>query len=206
VAVKRSARVPTGDQILAAARTVLHRDGVARLSTRAVAGEAGVNLSLIHYYFRSREGLLLALLERMDADLLARQRVMYARKDTTLAEKWSEAIAFYRDDLKSGYVRTLLELTAYGYANRRIATEVRKLLKRWRDLLSQAAAGTLTGDLSVQLDPKEVGSMVTSYWLGMELQHLLGVPEDEGALWKTVGSLGQLIERWETSKSKRKEK
>src|SRR5438874_13813198 len=85
VAVRRAARVPTGDQILAAARTVLHRDGVARLSTRAVAAEAGVNLSLIHYYFRSREGLLLALLERMDADLVARQRSMYARQDITLA-------------------------------------------------------------------------------------------------------------------------
>ena len=108
MAVRRAARVPTGDQILAAARTILHRDGVAQLSTRAVAAEAGVNLSLIHYYFRSREGLLLALLERMDADLVARQRSMYARQDITLAEKWAEAIAFYRDDLKSGYVRTLL--------------------------------------------------------------------------------------------------
>ena len=102
MAVRPAARVPTGDQILAAARTILHRDGVAHLSTRAVAAEAGVNLSLIHYYFRSREGLLLALLERMDADLVARQRSMYARQDITLAEKWGEAIAFYRDDLKSG--------------------------------------------------------------------------------------------------------
>src|SRR5438094_156502 len=99
VAVRPAARVPTGDQILAAARTILHRDGVAQLSTRGVAAEAGVNLSLIHYYFRSREGLLLALLERMDADLVARQRSMYARQDMTLAEKWAEAIAFYRDDL-----------------------------------------------------------------------------------------------------------
>ena len=205
MAVKRSARLPTDDQILAAARTVLQRDGVARLSTRAVATEAGVNLSLIHYYFRSREGLLLALFERMDADLLSRQRGMYARTDTTLAEKWSEAIAFYREDLKSGYVRTLLELAAYGYANRRIATEVRKLIKRWRDLLTQAAATSLTGDLGVPLDPKQVGSMVTSYWLGMEMQHLLGVPEDEGALWTTVESLGELIDRWE-KRSRRKRK
>ena len=171
-----------------------------------MAAEAGVNLSLIHYYFRSREGLLLALLERMDADLVARQRSMYARQDITLAEKWAEAIAFYRDDLKSGYVRTLLELAAYGYANRRIATEVRKILKRWRDLLAEAAAETLTGDLNVPLDPKEVGSMVTSYWLGMEMQHLLGVPEEEGALWKTAEKLGQLMGRWETSKSRRRRK
>jgi len=206
VAVRPAARVPTGDQILAAARTILHRDGVAQLSTRAVAAEAGVNLSLIHYYFRSREGLLLALLERMDADLVARQRSMYAREDITLAEKWREAIAFYRDDLKSGYVRTLLELAAYGYANRRIATEVRKILKRWRDLLAAAAAETLMGDLNVPLDPKEVGSMVTSYWLGMEMQHLLGVPEEEGALWKTAEKLGQLMGRWETSKSRRRRK
>ena len=52
----------------------------------------GVNLSLIHYYFGSRDGLLLAILEQMDADLLARQRAMYGRADSSLAAKWRQAI------------------------------------------------------------------------------------------------------------------
>ena len=32
----------------------------------------------------------------------------------------------------------------------------------------------------------------------MELQHSLGITEDEGNLWQTVETLGRLIERLET--------
>src|SRR5437867_12736714 len=92
VAVSRRNAVSTRQQLLDAARAVLQRDGVAALSTRSVGAEAGVNLSLIHYYFGSRDRLLLAILEQMDADLLARQRAMYGQGETTLAENWRQAV------------------------------------------------------------------------------------------------------------------
>jgi AcrR family transcriptional regulator len=176
---------------------VLNRDGVSALSTRSVASEAQVNLSLIHYYFGSREGLLLALLERMDEELLARQRAMYGEPAVSLAAKWRQAIEFYRQDLKSGYVRTLLELAAHGYSNPRIAAEMRKLLSRWRGLLIEVATEALAGQ-EAPLEAAEIGSLITSYWYGMEMQHLLGVPEKEGKLWQTLAKIGDLIERWET--------
>ena len=200
MALKRAAAVSTRQQILAAARTVLNRDGVSALSTRAVANEAQVNLSLIHYYFSSREGLLLALLERMDEELLERQRAMYGEPAVSLADKWRQAIEFYRQDLKSGYVRTLLELAAHGYSNPRMAEEVRRLLSRWRGLLTEVAAQVLARK-EAPMDAAELGSMVTSYWFGMEFQHLLGVPEKEGKLWQTVEAIGDLIERWEKARS-----
>ena len=49
-------------QILAAARRVLTRDGVARFSLEAVAREAGVAATLPRHYFESRDGLLAATL------------------------------------------------------------------------------------------------------------------------------------------------
>ena len=201
MALKRAAAVSTRQQILAAARTVLNRDGVSALSTRAVANEAQVNLSLIHYYFSSREGLLLALLERMDEELLERQRAMYGEPAVSLADKWRQAIEFYRQDLKSGYVRTLLELAAHGYSNPRMAEEVRRLLSRWRGLLTEVAAQVLARK-EAPMDAAELGSMVTSYWFGMEFQHLLGVPEKEGKLWQTAEAIGDLIERWEKGRSR----
>ena len=99
----------TKAQILRAARVVLQRDGVGNLTIRSVATEADVNLALIHYHFHSRDGLLLAVLEDLNVDLLARQRGMYDRADMTLADKWRQAVAFYHQDLESGFVRTLLE-------------------------------------------------------------------------------------------------
>ncbi|MEV8045231.1 TetR/AcrR family transcriptional regulator [Streptomyces griseoluteus] len=50
-------------QLVAAARTVLARDGVGRTSLRAVANEAGVPLGTMQYVFPSKELLLRAVIE-----------------------------------------------------------------------------------------------------------------------------------------------
>jgi len=182
---------------LTAARAVLRREGAAELSTRSVASEAGVHLSLIHYHFESREGLLLAVLERINQELLDRQQVMYAREDLGLAEKWRQAIAFYRQDLKSGYVRTLMELAGQGFANPRLGAAIRDLMKGWRDLLTEVAVEALPRLGVSDIPPNVVASAIVTYWYGMELQHSLGVAEEEGSLWQTVETLGRLIERLE---------
>ncbi len=182
---------------MTAARAVLHREGAAELSTRSVASEAGVHLSLIHYHFESREDLLLGVLERLNQELLARQQAMYASEDTSFAEKWRQAIAFYREDLKSGYVRSLMELAGQGFANPRLGAAVRDLMKGWRDLLTEVATEALPRLGLTDVPPNVVASAIVSYWYGMEVQHCLGVSEEEGALWRTVETLGRLIERLE---------
>jgi AcrR family transcriptional regulator len=168
------------------------------MSTRAVAAEAGVHLSLIHYYFESREGLLLAVLERINQELLDRQRVMYGSEDLSLAEKWRQAIAFYRQDLTTGYVRSLMELAGQGFANPRLGSAVRELMRGWRDLLTEVAAEALPRLGVTDIAPAEVASAIVTFWYGMELQHSLGITEDEGRLWQTAETLGRLIERLET--------
>ena len=197
MAVSRRNAVSTRQQLLDAARAVLQRDGVAALSTRSVGAEARVNLSLIHYYFGSRDGLLLAILEQMDADLLARQRAMYGQGETTLAEKWRQAVDFYRQDLESGYIRALMELASHGYTNAEMAERVRELMAGWRNLLAEVAAEALPRLGITAVDPSEIASMIVSFWYGMDVQHLLGVTEEEGRLWQTLDTLGRLIERLE---------
>jgi AcrR family transcriptional regulator len=191
----------TKQQILRAARHVLQRDGVAALSIRAVAAEAGVNLALIHYHFHSRDGLLLAVLEDLNVELLARQRHMYARPNVSLADNWRQAVAYYRDDLDSGYVRILLELAAHGYANPAMAERVRAAMRGWSDLVHEVIADLL-GRLGTDLiGADELTSILTSFWLGMELRHLLGVSEAEGQLWRSLDAIGRLIERLELTAS-----
>src|SRR6188472_3736196 len=50
-------------QLVAAARRVLEREGMAGGTLRAVAAEAGVPLGTVHYVFPSKEQLLRAVLE-----------------------------------------------------------------------------------------------------------------------------------------------
>ena len=54
----------TEQRILAAAHAVFVRRGTAGARTQEIADEAGVNKALLHYYFRSKERLALAVFER----------------------------------------------------------------------------------------------------------------------------------------------
>lgn len=47
----------TEEKIKIAARTVFHKKGFAATRTRDIAEEAGINLALLNYYFRSKEKL-----------------------------------------------------------------------------------------------------------------------------------------------------
>ena len=187
----------TKDQILRAARHVLKRDGVADLSIRAVAGEAAVNLALVHYHFHSRDGLLLAVLEDLNAELLARQRDLYGRPDTSLADNWRQAVDYYRHDLDTGYVRILLELAAHGYANPQMADRVRAAMRGWQDLLHDVIVAALTRFEITTVGADELTSALVSFWYGMEMRHLLGTPESEGHLWRTLDGIGKLIDHLE---------
>jgi AcrR family transcriptional regulator len=56
-------------QIIAAARTVLARDGVAGITMRSLAAEAGIPLSSLHYAFQSKEQIFRAVLEDVIAEI-----------------------------------------------------------------------------------------------------------------------------------------
>ncbi|MGW4161365.1 TetR/AcrR family transcriptional regulator [Streptomyces sp. NPDC004788] len=53
------------EELIEAAIRVMIRDGVARATTRAVVGEAGLPLGAFHYCFRSKEELLQSVIERI---------------------------------------------------------------------------------------------------------------------------------------------
>ena len=58
-------------QLVASARSVMMRDGVARTSLRAIAEEAGIPLGTLQYVFPSKELLLRAVIEDVVEELAA---------------------------------------------------------------------------------------------------------------------------------------
>jgi AcrR family transcriptional regulator len=58
-------------QLVASARSVLMRDGVARTSLRAIAEEASIPLGTLQYVFPSKELLLRAVIEDVVEELAA---------------------------------------------------------------------------------------------------------------------------------------
>src|SRR5260370_28541929 len=84
-------KAETGTALLEAAKKVLRQNGYAALSTRDVAAAAGVPLSQIHYHFGSKQGMVLALFEYLNVQLLDRQNAMFNDASLTLSEHWPRA-------------------------------------------------------------------------------------------------------------------
>ena len=185
--------VRTKDTILDAARTSLIARGYAALSTRRIAEEAGVPLSQIHYHFGSRANLVLALLERENERLLERQAALYG-EDAPLWKQWEQAVDFLEDDLASGYVRLLQEMTAAGWSDGEIAVAVRGFLRGWFDLLTATAeaAATRLGGLG-PFTPEEVAVLAGTPFLGAESMILLGFDEHELPARTALRKVGALI-------------
>ena len=93
---------------------MLVSDGYARITTRSVAAEAGVNHGLVHYYFGSMEELLLQVLERFTGRLVERQREMY-RAEVPFIDKWRSAMRYLDEDYAAGYPKIWLELQAMSW-------------------------------------------------------------------------------------------
>ncbi len=186
--------LPTRGAIVKAASRLIIKLGHARLSTRAVAAEAGVNQSLIHYHFGTKEKLMLAVLEQMNEALFKRQTAMY---DLPLSfpEKWAQACRFYEQDLASGYTRLLMELSGLGISNPAIGLEVRKIRSQWRALLQRVAREALEHLGITSVAAEEVAAYVMSFWVGMDLGLMLGVSEEEGHYWQSLRTFERFL-RW----------
>jgi AcrR family transcriptional regulator len=128
----------TKHTILGAAKDEIVKSGYSALSTRSIAQRAGVPLSQIHYHFGTKKNLVLAVLEDENRRLLERQARLY-ESDMPIWKQWEQACDFLDDDLASGYVRVLQEMTAAGWGDDEIASAVRANLRGWMDLLTDTA-------------------------------------------------------------------
>ena len=78
----------TKRELLDAAQQVLLSDGYSGLSTRRVAEAASTQMSQIQYHFGSKEGMILALFEHLNDQLIDRQTNTFENPDLSVSEKW----------------------------------------------------------------------------------------------------------------------
>ncbi len=178
-------------KILDAARQMLVEHGAGGTSTRSVAEEAGVPLSLVHYHFGGKQGLLVAVLER--------QRELFA-EPVPLADKWRTACDLLDVDIRSGFVRVLWELWAAGLADEELKGGWRRAIGGWRDLLTDVFAEwghQLSPDLP--LSPRATAALVADLFHGIEVELLAGVSAEEAPHREVLQAFGDMIERAEKS-------
>jgi AcrR family transcriptional regulator len=183
----------TRSTIIDAAKSALVESGYASLSTRAIAQRAGVPLSQIHYHFGTKQNLVLEVLEEENQKLLERQTQLYG-DDMPLWKQWEQACDFLEDDLASGYVRVLHEMTAAGWGDSEIATAVRANLKGWMELLADTArrAELQLGTLG-PFTPSEISVIAGAPFLGVEALILLGFEESELPMRSALRKVGEVL-------------
>jgi AcrR family transcriptional regulator len=187
-------KVETSTSLLEAAKKMLRQKGYAGLSTRDVATEAGVPLSQIHYHFGSKQGMVLALFEYLNAQLLDRQNALFHDPTLKLSEQWDRACDYLDDDIASGYVRVLQELIAASWADAEVAKVVRAGLLNWFDLLTELARKAErelggVGPLSAQ----EVAALIGCAFIGAESLYLLGGEKKGVHMRQALRRFGDLI-------------
>jgi AcrR family transcriptional regulator len=189
----------TKAKILDAAFRRLAREGYAALSVREIAKDAGVNHALINYHFRSKDQLVIAVLDAANRELLARQQRMYAAP-RDFAAKWAQARAFYQSDLASGFVRMQAELWAASLSNPGLREKFLPRVQAWREVVLGAvrdAVATLEAG-GTRLPPPftadVIATWISEFWLGMEFVDLIGGKEERNQHRAALDAMQQLLE------------
>src|SRR5882724_532688 len=198
----------TKAKILDAAFRRLAQEGYAALSVREIAKDAGVNHALINYHFRSKDQLVIEVLDEANRQLLERQKSMYGEPGG-FAEKWAQARRFYKSDLASGFVRVQAELWAASLSNPGLREKFLPRLLAWKQVVLGAvreALATLTAHdvkLPVLFTADVIATWISEFWLGMEFADLLGAKEDQVPHRAALDAMQQLLEALDARLQKR---
>lgn len=197
----------TRERILDATFRRLVSEGYAALSVREIARDAGVNHALINYHFRTKDQLVIDVLDAVNQRLLARQASMYASGEG-FAQKWANARRFYEDDLASGFVRLQAELWAASLSNPGLREKFLPRLLAWKKVVLggvREAIAALQAD-GTKLPPpftaEVIACWISEFWLGMEFADLLDVKAEQVQHRAALDAVQWLLERLDAKASR----
>src|SRR5690625_3430933 len=170
----------TKDRLVAAALTVVARDGSSGASARVIAAEAGVNQALIFYHFNSVEGLL----AQASRDVTRRRADRYAQQLATVAsftELAAVARELHDEERRSGDLVVLTQLLAGARTRPTITAALRDnfelLVAPVEQTLARMVAGTVLEEVLVI---PELARSIAGGFLGLELLDGIVADVDEG--------------------------
>ncbi|HEY1457128.1 MAG TPA: TetR/AcrR family transcriptional regulator [Solirubrobacteraceae bacterium] len=174
-------------RIVEAMRRSVARRGTAGSTFDHVAREAGVSRGLLHYYFGTKEQLLVEAVRRECAvrmDMLERQL-----SDAQTADDFIDLMARNLQETVSSdpdFVTLVFELFTLSRRNAEIAAEYRQLLRRTREQVAGMLAGAQEhGVLALHAEPQAVAEILFSLADGFSLRMLAEPDRDFSA---TIGA------------------
>jgi AcrR family transcriptional regulator len=165
-------------RIVEAMRVSVGKRGAAGSTFDVVAREAGVSRGLLHYYFGSKERLMVEVV-RTDCDA----RVAALEEQLGAATTVDEIVAVLVQSLQAfvadepGVQAVLYEMLSASRRSEEIRAELAELYRRWRDQLAEALREReQEGVVELDAEPEAVAAMLFALGDGMGLQ-LISDPE-----------------------------
>ena len=195
---KRTDGESTRTAILQAARRRLCEVGYAQLNVRDIAREAGVNHALISYHFQDKQQLVLAVLDEANRQLLERQTRLY-NQPSSIHAKWQQACDYYEQDLRSGFVRLMMELMGASFNDASLRREFVPRLQAWHRVVESAVTETIDRHgLKLPVSGAAITGWIISFWIGMEAHMTLGIGDKEGHFREALKGVADLLKLLET--------
>ncbi len=156
-------------RIVDAAIQTLMSSGYANTSVRAIAATGGFSPALVFYHFGSVDALLLAVLDRVSGERLARYQARLA--DVSNLQDLGVAMReLYAEDLQLGQLTAVQEIVGAMAFDRDLGIEILARMQVWMTFAEQLAARILAGSpLAGLIDPSVIGSAVIALYMGLEI-------------------------------------
>jgi AcrR family transcriptional regulator len=169
------AKTNNRERILQAALTVLSRNGYENTSIKDIAEQAGVAQGLIHYYFKSKQELLVAAL------LICCKEIAL---DLESAADVTAAFELLKSSLRENgdFHRFFVEMIGVGLHDADIGAGVSQFVKTDRGLVEQVAGRILGAGSGV--DARTLSGVAAAVWaanLGITVQRLVDPDFDADA-------------------------
>jgi AcrR family transcriptional regulator len=181
VATPRKLEGEKAQRIVEAMRTSVGKRGAAGSTFDVVAREAGVSRGLLHYYFGSKERLMVEVV-RSDCDA----RVAALEERLATATSADEFVAFLVQTLEAFLSdepsqAVLYEMLSASRRSEEIRAELAELYRRWRGQLATALRDKQQeGVVSLDAEPESVAALLFALGDGMGLQ-VISDPEWDSA-------------------------
>ena len=141
----------TEERILAAAKKVFHSKGFEGARMQEIADEAGVNKSLVHYYFRNKNNIFQAVFEDAFSQLIAKlNEIFYSELD--FKSKITTFISYYVSFLSQNSYLPLFILNALNEKPEEIKAMLKKKNLSPEHLLEQIRK-QVREELHLEIDP-----------------------------------------------------
>lgn len=181
LATPRKLEGEKAQRIVEAMRASVGKRGAAGSTFDVVAREAGVSRGLLHYYFGSKERLMVEVV-RSDCDA----RVATLEENLATATSADEFVAFLVQTLDAflsdeSSQAVLYEMLSASRRSEEIRVELAELYRRWRAQLAAALSEKQReGVVKLDAEPEDVAALLFALGDGMGLQ-VISDPEWDSA-------------------------